>query len=159
MPSQKPKLKRTNTSDAVRAATPPPTSLIAAQKREVFEGPLPHPDILQKYEQIMPGIAERIVQMAEREQDIRAQTVASEDARKDALVALAQNENDRTHRALNKGQNVGLFITVACVIAAFVGMLMDKNPYVCTGFLAIPTASFIASFMPKLWKRNRDHKS
>ena len=156
MPSQKPKLKRTNTSDAVRAATPPPTSLIAAQKREVFEGPLPHPDILQKYEQIIPGIAERIVQMAEREQDIRAQTVASEDARKDALVALAQNENDRTHRALNKGQNVGLF---ACVIAAFVGMLMDKNPYVCTGFLAIPTASFIASFMPKLWKRNRDHKS
>lgn len=97
MPSQKPKLKRTNTSDAVRAATPPPTSLIAAQKREVFEGPLPHPDILQKYEQIIPGIAERIVQMAEREQDIRAQTVASEDARKDALVALAQNENDRTH--------------------------------------------------------------
>ena len=89
MPSQKPKLKRTNTSDAVRAATPPPTSLIAAQKREVFEGPLPHPDILQKYEQIIPGIAERIVQMAEREQDIRAQTVASEDARKDALVALA----------------------------------------------------------------------
>lgn len=34
----------------------------------LFIGPLPTPDALEKYEQIQPGIAERILQMAEKEQ-------------------------------------------------------------------------------------------
>lgn len=34
----------------------------------VFVGPLPTPDALEKYEEIHPGIAERILQMAEKEQ-------------------------------------------------------------------------------------------
>lgn len=32
---------------------------------ERFAGPLPHPDILERYDKIVPGLAERIVKMAE----------------------------------------------------------------------------------------------
>jgi len=39
---------------------------------EVFSGPLPHPKILKEYEQILPGIAERMVTIAESEQGIRS---------------------------------------------------------------------------------------
>jgi uncharacterized membrane protein len=35
------------------------------------QGPLPAPDVFRQYEEIHPGTAERIVQMAEREQDAR----------------------------------------------------------------------------------------
>lgn len=37
----------------------------------LFIGPLPAPEILEKYEQIHPGLAERILMMAEKEQDAR----------------------------------------------------------------------------------------
>lgn len=36
--------------------------------RESFSGPLPHPSVLEDYEKVMPGLSERIVAMAEREQ-------------------------------------------------------------------------------------------
>lgn len=39
--------------------------------QEHFSGPLPHPDILEKYEQIVPKAAERILAMAERQADHR----------------------------------------------------------------------------------------
>lgn len=33
-----------------------------------YTGPIPHPAILQQYEQVLPGAAQEIVQMAVREQ-------------------------------------------------------------------------------------------
>ena len=36
-----------------------------------FQGPLPSPDILQGFEYVLPGAAERIMKMAEKEQDAR----------------------------------------------------------------------------------------
>lgn len=39
--------------------------------QESFSGPMPHPDILKGYEDILPGSAERILQMAENEQKHR----------------------------------------------------------------------------------------
>ena len=40
-------------------------------KREMFSGPIPHPDILRGYEDVQQGFAERIMSMAEREQTHR----------------------------------------------------------------------------------------
>ena len=56
------------------------TQVIAA-KSETFEGPLPHPDILARYENILPGIADRIVRMAEAEQNARHSAIV-QDAQK-----------------------------------------------------------------------------
>lgn len=39
--------------------------LIAQEIRSEFSGPLPHPEILAKYEEILPGSALRIFEMAE----------------------------------------------------------------------------------------------
>lgn len=38
---------------------------------EIHSGPLPRPEILQSYEKVMPGLAGKIVRMAEREQKHR----------------------------------------------------------------------------------------
>lgn len=35
--------------------------------REEFSGPIPHPDIIEKYERILPGSADRIISMAEKQ--------------------------------------------------------------------------------------------
>lgn len=41
--------------------------------QEAYQGPLPHPDLLKKFDEIVPGAAERILLMAEKEQNQRHQ--------------------------------------------------------------------------------------
>jgi len=41
------------------------------EHRELFTGPLPHPSILEKYEQTLPGAADRIIKMAENQSSHR----------------------------------------------------------------------------------------
>jgi uncharacterized membrane protein len=52
---------------------------------ESFSGPLPHPDILAKFEQVMPGLAGRIMKMAEKQSAHRQSletTVVNSDVRR-----------------------------------------------------------------------------
>lgn len=44
---------------------------IRVQQQEIFAGPLPHPEILQKYESIEKGFANRIITMAENQSSHR----------------------------------------------------------------------------------------
>lgn len=50
--------------------------------REEFSGPIPHPDIMKKYEDILPGATDRIMAMAERQathrQELEKKIVMSE---------------------------------------------------------------------------------
>ncbi len=39
-----------------------------------YSGPLPHPDTLARYDEIVPGAAERIIKMAEKEMSHRHET-------------------------------------------------------------------------------------
>lgn len=55
---------------AASANSPSDTSksyLIAQEIRSEFSGPLPHPEILARYEEILPGAATRIFEMAEEQ--------------------------------------------------------------------------------------------
>lgn len=45
--------------------------LLAQSIRSKFSGPLPHPDILAKYEEVYPGAASKIFQMAEEQAEHR----------------------------------------------------------------------------------------
>ena len=45
---------------------------IIAQKREIrYSGPIPEPDTFRRYEEVLPGAADRILIMAEKEQNSR----------------------------------------------------------------------------------------
>lgn len=46
-------------------------STLQSVERESFSGPIPHPRLLQEYENVKNGFAERIVSMAEKEQKHR----------------------------------------------------------------------------------------
>ncbi|MGH7200157.1 MAG: DUF2335 domain-containing protein [Planctomycetaceae bacterium] len=53
---------------------------IAAESRisivsQEFSGPLPHPAVLQQYEEIQPGFADRILRMAEQQGQHRQQNI------------------------------------------------------------------------------------
>lgn len=128
------------------------TQVITA--KETFHGPLPHPDILARYESILPGIADRIVRMAETEQNARHSAINQDAKNKSTLVDIAAKESAGALEAQKKGQNIGLAISLVCVLCAIVCALMDKPTIVTCAFLAVPTASLIGSFMPKLWRND-----
>jgi uncharacterized membrane protein len=53
-------------------------TIAVLHKTEVFSGPLPPPSILEHYDTITPGFADRIVAMAEKEQNHRHSIMAQE---------------------------------------------------------------------------------
>ena len=109
-----------------------------------FEGPLPPPEILSQYERILPGMAERVIHMAEEEQRVRHEAVRNDDARKGELVNMANEEVAMKKR----GQIIGLSVIFICVVLAFVAAIIGIEKW--WAFLLVPTASLIASFMPGL---------
>lgn len=66
--------KRDLARRAQQSQTPaaPETILeVHRQEAHLHVGPLPHPDTLARYEEVLPGSAERILAMAERQSDHR----------------------------------------------------------------------------------------
>ena len=73
-------------------------------------GPLPPPSELAGYEEVLPGSADRILRMAEREQHIRENVVQAEIA--DASAA---------RRQIMRGQWMGLGVAMMGIGAAILG--------------------------------------
>lgn len=78
--------------------------VIQAIRQESFSGPIPHPELLRKYEDVKPGFAERIVSMAERQLDHRINC-------EDKVVDGSVSESKR-------GQNYGLIVALMFLAGA-----------------------------------------
>lgn len=94
-------------------------------------------------------MAERIVQLAEREQQYRIETTKREEDQKDRLIEIAGDESKQYIKAQNRGQIIGATIAVLCVIAGFASLFIINDWRITLGFLAIPSAALVLSFMPK----------
>lgn len=77
---------------------------LSQEVKESFSGPLPHPDHLKNYEEIQPGLADRIVKMAE------IQVQHNIDASK------AQQKDDNGYR--RRGMNFGMFALILMIALA-----------------------------------------
>jgi len=75
-----------------------------------FSGPVPHPEILQGYDQVLPGAAERILTMAELDQKHQIQLESS-------AQHLAAKE-------IKRGQIFGLIVSISAFITSI------ASPYI-----------------------------
>lgn len=89
-----------------------PQQIIASIMRtDVLSGPLPHPDLLKGYGDIIPNGAERIMQMAEREQD-------------SVLTERRETRNNNREisiyklNLLKRGQNMGFSLAILIIALA-----------------------------------------
>lgn len=101
-------------------------------RREAFIGPIPPPKVMAEYESLLPGSADRILKMAEKQQDHRMelekQAISSE---------LMQNKRGQIF-----GFIVFLFGLAAGIVFAFKGMVA-----LATTFLTVTMVSIIALFV------------
>ena len=79
-------------------------NFVALIHQTSFSGPLPHPDIISGYERVLPGSAERIFSMAEKEQKFRHAT------QEGALTGAVKRDR--------RGQWMGFIITMCVLLIA-----------------------------------------
>ena len=87
----------------------------AVVKVSTYSGPLPPPNVLARYDQVVPGAAERILQMAERNQSHQ--------------IAIESGALEASKRDTRTGQILALIVTLmALILAAFV--VSQGSPWV-----------------------------
>lgn len=106
---------------------PVPADMVMAQQhiehRVEFSGPLPHPAILEQYEKILPGSAERILSMAEKQSNHR-QTMEKRIIYSETFQA-----------------KVGMFFAFTIVIIAlFIGGYLSLKGLPVSGLISLTTA-------------------
>lgn len=109
-----------------------------------YSGPLPLPSFLQAYENVLPGSAERILQIAEQQSAHRRDVVAS-------LVA-AEVFRSRW------GLWLGAAVAAAFLIAATV-MVLAGHPWPGTIVGAADIAGVVGVFVYGTWFRGRELRS
>jgi uncharacterized membrane protein len=106
--------------------------VLSIVQEDSFSGPLPHPKHLAEYDRVLPGAANRIIAMAEKEQEHR---------------------HEWENRALKfdfsysiLGILLGFLIALALLILAYVSSRAG-HPTVSLAFLAASTVGMVASFI------------
>lgn len=124
--------------------------MVVHAERSVSEhhsGPLPDPSTLAAYERMHPGTAERIIQMAERQQSHRMQLesdqLTSDAKHRDELVALQRLTTRGTLISDYIGQAAGFLVAAACVAASVYCGVVLKDPILAAIFVGIPVIGMI----------------
>lgn len=80
---------------------------------EAFQGPIPHPELLERYDNIVPGAANRIISMAEENHHFRIEQTKL-DGEREFLLTIS-------------GQICGILVVVIFAAAAVFLALHDKT--------------------------------
>lgn len=97
---------RKNSNNPTAATSQKQGDIVAIGQSLSYEGPLPHPDLFKRYEETLPGAADRILKMAESEQNQRHQTNKE-------LLAMYRDERKR-------GQYLGCFLSAGFALMGFI---------------------------------------
>ena len=94
-----------------------------------FSGPIPHPIVLEHYEAISPGAADRIIALAESETKHRH---SMEIKMLEADIQTSQNSLNHIAREVKTGQILGFFIGIFAISA---GVYITINGHPVSGAL------------------------
>lgn len=100
---------------------------------EFFSGPIAHPRHLREYESICPGAADRIIKMAENQQNHMIE-----------LDKTAMNAEINDQR---RGMNIGAVVFSALILAAFITAIWTQNEVIVGLFLGAAAIGAVGKFV------------
>jgi uncharacterized membrane protein len=122
------------------------------QHTQTFQGPIPPPDILAKYEETLPGAADRILQMAEKE-SLHRRELEKHDA--DATLELNRRNEALSFASGLCGQIVAGLITMSAIAGGVICILNGK--IWSGGFLGgFPIAAIVYIFVSFREPKNKE---
>lgn len=124
----------------------------AVQQTHVFQGPTPPPEVMERYDALVPGTAQRLFKLAEDEslhrRAIEAQTNAANIAAQEKQLSIVEYQSRAAFRSDSIGQGAGVLVSLSCVAGA-VYLAVNGHEWVAGGLAAIPTAAVIQAFFAK----------
>lgn len=108
---------------------------------QVWQGPLPAPSDLERYNTAFPGGAERVFQMAEAEQRARIEYEAK---------ALDGMLNDT-----RRGHYLGAAVSFAALVAALVAVQLGASPSVSWALVGVPVLGMVQALATG-WKQRQE---
>ncbi|MGR9106811.1 MAG: DUF2335 domain-containing protein [Gammaproteobacteria bacterium] len=121
------KSKRANQA----SSTQNQNSTVAVAQRWI--GPLPPPNVIEQFNDIVPNGAERIFKMAEIEQ---AHRIATEDASLKASVSEAR-----------RGQYLGAGISIIALAFSLISVFIGANPFVSVALVGVPLMGLVEAIV------------
>lgn len=111
---------------------------ISSQTTAIYSGPIPPPEALARYEQLTPGLADRIVKMAETEGDHRRALETN------GQKAQIEHIKRRDYEA-KLGQFLAFFISITAIIAGAYTLIRGNNlgTVISLSGLAVIVTAFI----------------
>jgi uncharacterized membrane protein len=103
-------------------------------------GLLPPPEMLREYERIIPNAGERLLGLAEREQEHRH-------SYEKFIVNSAVKDADEGRRAHLRGDIIAIVVFVICSAMGMTMLFLDMNQYIAAALLGSPLIGSIASFL------------
>lgn len=136
---------------AARSAAAPAmsgaTTTVTQTQVKAHMGPLPAPEVLAGYEHVLPGSAERIMAMAERQQESRltleSRQLQADISHRDEMARIQKRMHTGAFISDYIGQALGFVTALACVVfAAYAGIWKD-NWVVAALFLSLPVVGIV----------------
>lgn len=115
--------------------------------QEAYQGSLPHPDLLKKFEEITPGAAERILAMAEKEQQHRHEL--------EKEIVAKENDNIKNELSLKNTGLIFAFILAFSIISGGIYLLMTNKSLEGFGLILGTIGMIITPFF--FIKNNNKH--
>lgn len=124
----------------------------ASVQRMMFSGPIPPPALLREYDEIVPGFAARIIDMAERQQ---ANNHEFNISRIRVIESVTSSDERRTTRGMGF---VGIFMIMGIGLAIGLASAGFIWPAVATflGDLLLPTAVIFAALIQRARNKGDD---
>lgn len=124
--------------------------LIGVQQTQVYQGAIPHPDVLRGFDELVPGTAQRLIQLAEDESLHRrsletAAMQANIEAQQRSL-AIGEYQSKAVFRSDTIGQASGLIVSILCIAGA---IYARNETAIALALAALPTAAVIKAFAIK----------
>ncbi len=141
-------------ASAVSAALPQiPVQQIAVQTgTHVYQGPIPPPEVLRGFEDVVEGSAKQLIQLAENESIHRRQlesaAMSANIAAQEHQLTISQYQSKAVFRSDTIGQIFGLIVSLACIAGA-IYLAINGQQTVAIALAAIPTAAVIRAFFTR----------
>ena len=101
-------------------------TLLGVQHTQVWQGQFPPPDAVERYEKVLPGAFNRIITMAERQQE--------------AGIERSKQANIYRHADVKRAHYLGAAVTTIALIFALIALKMGSL-IVAGAFLSVPVLS------------------
>jgi uncharacterized membrane protein len=129
-------MAKNNKISRINPQKPPQQQTIVASQQ--WSGPLPPPDALAKFNEIIPGGAERIVRMVELEQE--------------HSINYENKKLDCYRRDIKRGHWIGLAVSIAAIGGSVYTAYIGAHPAVSIALVSVPVFSVVIKIIESIAK-------